>query len=342
MSRMKRRITLLVAFLVAAVAALPGAVAGAASSPAVATGVVSSVTSSAAMLHGTVNPNGAATHYSFQWGLTKAYGASSSLKSAGKGSTVVSVQAKAAGLLPGTTYHYRLVASNTSGGTSGAGRTFKTAGHPPPAAVTGSIAGIGHRNVTLTGVVYPHGAATTYLFQWGRTTAYGLQTIARIAAKGKPISVSERLGGLAPGTAFHYRIVALHNGSIAGYGADAMFVTLPLHRRHPRLRAKVAPHRIGHRPFVFMVTGQLIDVPSATAFARCPGTVGVTLFWHGRSVGHRLIPVATDCKFSARAAVRRLPGAAGHHAVRLRVRIRFRGNGYLKPASARGGHVVIR
>lgn len=341
MSRMKRRIRLLVAFLVAAVATLPGAVAGAASSPAVATGDVSSVTSSSAMLHGTVDPNGAATHYSFHWGLTKAYGASSSLKSAGNGSNAVSVQAKAGGLLPGTTYHYRLFASNTSGGTRGADRTFKTAGHPPPAAVTGPIAGIGHRNVTLTGAVYPHGAATTYLFQWGRTTGYGSQTIARIAAKGKPISVSERLGGLAPGTAFHYRIVALHNGSIAGYGADAMFVTLPLHRRHPHLRAKVAPHKIRHRPFAFTVTGQLIDVPSATAFARCPGTVAVSFFWRAHSVGHGLIPVAADCTFSGRAAVSRLPRAAKHHAARVRVRIRFRGNGYLKP-EARGGHVVIR
>jgi hypothetical protein len=340
MNPMKRRVRLLVALLVTAIAALPAAAAGAASSPAVSTGDVSSVTTSSALLHGTVNPNGAATHYAFQWGLTKAYGASSSLKSAGGGSSVVLVKAKAGGLLPGTTYHYRLVASNRSGGTSGADRTFKTAGHPPPAAVTGAIAGIGHRNVTVTGVVYPHGAATTYFFQWGRTTAYGSQSIARVAAKGKPVLVSERLGGLAPGTIFHYRIVALHNGSIAGYGADAVFVTLPLHRQHPRLRAKITPRNVGHRPFAFRVAGQLINVPSATAFARCPGTVAVSFVWHGRRVARRTIPVAADCTFSARAVVRRLPAGARHHRVGLRVRIRFLGNGYLKPA-ARGAHVVI-
>ena len=108
-----------------------------ASSPTLLTGDASSVTSSSAILHGTVNPNGAATHYRFEWGLTTAYGAASRLRYAGSGTTVNSVQATIGDLLPGTIYHYRVVASNKLGDTSGDDRTFTTKGHPPPGAATG-------------------------------------------------------------------------------------------------------------------------------------------------------------------------------------------------------------
>ena len=87
---------------------------------------------SSAILHGTVDPNGSQTNYSFHWGLTKAYGSSSPLKSAGSANGNVSVQTKAAGLLPGTTYHYRLVASSKAGATNGDDRTFRPAAIPHP------------------------------------------------------------------------------------------------------------------------------------------------------------------------------------------------------------------
>ncbi len=334
---------LVVLVFVIAVAALATAVAIASSSPAVATGGVSSVGSSSAVLHGTVDPNGAETHYSFQWGLTAAYGASSPLKSAGQGTANVTVQATAHGLLPGTTYHYRLVASSKSGATNGNDRTFKTTGHPPPAAVTGSIAKIARRSATLTGVVYPHGAATSFMFQYGPTSAYGSQTFAGVVTKGKPVLVSQRIGGLSPGTVFHYRIVALHNGTVAGYGADATFVTFPLHRSRSHLHARVTPHKDAGRPFRFMTSGVLAGVSTLTASSVCPGTVAVTFLWHGQRIARHLIPVANNCTFGARTVLRHLPRALRHHRrARLRVRIRFRGNGYMKPSTAKSKRVLIR
>jgi hypothetical protein len=336
-----RRAWALASLVVFLAAALPAALAVAAASPAVTTGDVSSVSNSSAILHGTVDPNGAETHYSFQWGLTKAYGSSSPLKSAGAGSTSVPVQFKARGLLPGTTYHYRLVASSRAGATNGNDRTFKTAGHPPPAAVTGPVAKVGRRSATLTGVVFPHGAATTFLFQYGTTTGYGSQTFAGVVGKGKPAQVSQRIGGLSPGTVFHYRIVALHNGAVAGYGADAIFVTFPLHRSRAHLRAKVSPRKDTGRPFRFLTHGTLAGISPTTASSVCPGTVAVTFSWHGQRIARHLIPVARNCTFKGRTTLRHLPRALMHRHARLTVRIRFIGNGYLRPAQARGVHVSI-
>jgi hypothetical protein len=79
---MKRTLALLVP---AAVVSTVTAVAVAASSSAVTTGTHTHVTDTAAVLHGTVNPNGSATTYYFQWGLTAAYGVQSDEHAAGHG-----------------------------------------------------------------------------------------------------------------------------------------------------------------------------------------------------------------------------------------------------------------
>src|SRR5437868_5094970 len=107
---MKRRL-LVVAGTVAASAVLVG-VAQAGSAPTVTTGAVGKVAENSAVLHGTVNPNGASTTYYFQWGLTTSYGSNSAPRSAGNGVRRVSVERRAKGLAPGTVYHYRLVATS--------------------------------------------------------------------------------------------------------------------------------------------------------------------------------------------------------------------------------------
>jgi hypothetical protein len=98
--------------------------------PAVTTGGVSNVAPTTAVLKGTVNPNGAATTYFFQFGPTRLYGGQTTTAAAGKGTKGVRVSAPAAGFAPATTYHYRLVAQNRKGLTLGRDRTFKTAKQP--------------------------------------------------------------------------------------------------------------------------------------------------------------------------------------------------------------------
>src|SRR2546423_774550 len=80
--------------------------------PAVTTQPARNVATSSAQLRGTVNPQGAATTYFFQYGTTARYGAQTPTKNAGSGSKAVDVATAVGGLAPGTTYHFRLVARN--------------------------------------------------------------------------------------------------------------------------------------------------------------------------------------------------------------------------------------
>jgi hypothetical protein len=109
---------------------LPATALGAVTKPSVTTGGATSVTQTTAVLHGKVNPNGAATTYFFQVGLTRLYGGVTTTTAAGKGTKAKSVSSLASGFAPATTYHYRLVAQNSKGMTFGADKTLKTDRQP--------------------------------------------------------------------------------------------------------------------------------------------------------------------------------------------------------------------
>jgi hypothetical protein len=95
--------------------------------PDASTGEATGVAQSTAKLTGTVNPHGSATTYTFQYGLTSSYGVQTTPASAGSGTTAGSVSATLSGLASGTSYHYRIVATNADGqATSGVDRTFTT------------------------------------------------------------------------------------------------------------------------------------------------------------------------------------------------------------------------
>lgn len=108
---------------------------GGTSAPAVTTSAASGVTATTATLNGTVNPEGSATTYQFQYGTSTSYGSvtPTSPASAGSGSSAVAESAALSGLAAGTTYDYRLVATNATGTTHGANQTFTT-----PAAGSGT------------------------------------------------------------------------------------------------------------------------------------------------------------------------------------------------------------
>lgn len=114
-----------------AVAALPAS-ALAAGPPTVTTSPADSsvLTDSYALISGTINPNGTATSYVFQWGATSAYGQTTPVTPAGNGAAEVPVDYSLDHLKPLTTYHYRLVAfptgSDPSTGIAGADETFRT------------------------------------------------------------------------------------------------------------------------------------------------------------------------------------------------------------------------
>ncbi len=76
-----------------------------------------------------VNPGGLQTTYRFEYGPTDAYGSSTPFPegSVGEGLKSHAVWAAASGLAAGTTYHYRVVATNELGTVYGSDQTFTTA-----------------------------------------------------------------------------------------------------------------------------------------------------------------------------------------------------------------------
>jgi hypothetical protein len=98
--------------------------------PAAETKSASNVSEYEVTLNGTVNPNGPATTYRFEYGTTTSYGESTPVPNgyAGVGTSPIAVGGAAARLEPGTTYHYRLVASNSGGTSYGSDLTFHTPG----------------------------------------------------------------------------------------------------------------------------------------------------------------------------------------------------------------------
>jgi hypothetical protein len=86
----------------------------------------SSVGLSEATLKARVNPRGQATTYHLEYGIDTTYGQSTSETGAGAGEVGHTVIDSLEGLTAGTTYHYRYVASNSSGVSEGEDHTFIT------------------------------------------------------------------------------------------------------------------------------------------------------------------------------------------------------------------------
>ncbi|MEI6076593.1 MAG: choice-of-anchor D domain-containing protein [Verrucomicrobiota bacterium] len=95
--------------------------------PGVTTLAASGVATNAATLSGSVNPNGQSTTAQFEYGLTMSYGTSVALSGTFTGSNSIAVSTNLTGLTAGTTYHFRLAATNANGLTLGNDQSFTTA-----------------------------------------------------------------------------------------------------------------------------------------------------------------------------------------------------------------------
>jgi hypothetical protein len=120
--------------------------------PFVSTGAVSGVTSNAATLSGTVDPNGHAASWYFQYGVTGKYGLRTPSRSSSSRTGARSVTEAIGSLEPGTTYHYRLVASNGIGTSFGNDTTFTTAG-PPVTLATSTLSVVLSGSAMLSGKI---------------------------------------------------------------------------------------------------------------------------------------------------------------------------------------------
>jgi hypothetical protein len=327
------------ALAVFGVLALSAAVAVGAATPSVSTGEATGVTNNGATLHGTVNPGGEKTGWAFQWGVSTAYGHTTKGRSAGQGTRPQPVHVSLHGLLPGTPYHYRLVAISHLGIANGPDRTFRTKGNPPPTPTTGATASVSKNSATVTGLVDAHNQASTdWYLQYGTTTAYGVQSATQHVQPGTgPVPVSFTIQGLESGTIFHYRIVALNRG-ISEFGGDAQFMTFPSTKPKPKVTAKTKPGRDRKRPYTFTTSGHISHPSSMPSLYACTQSVRVRIFNGKRKIGQKTVPVLPDCTFSVGTLFKHLPK---HHkkSVRLKVVVRYLGSGYLAQSSATG-HVT--
>lgn len=203
--------------------------------PAVTTTAATGITSDKATLRGTINTNGGqlASSY-FEYGTTTSYGvinytASPSFVS---GTSPVEVTTNLTGLLPNTTYHYRIYANQQTGvptKTYGGDMTFTTnaVGTAPVINSPLSVSEITTRSaVVRTSSVTAGTASTTVSFQYGVTTSYGDETILPfpVAMNTTQDNLAATLEGLLPNTTYHFRCKATNIFGTT-YGVDSVFTT---------------------------------------------------------------------------------------------------------------------
>jgi plastocyanin len=198
--------------------------------PAATTDLPTELTQATARLNGAVNPEGNATKYRFEYGTsTVSEHMTSTLGLGSEDFSGHSVSAALTGLTPGTEYRARLVAIYGVGETAvlGGEQTFTTPVPAAPTAATGQASGLAETEATLKGTVDPNeGEATEYSFEYGATSSYGQSTKPASLPQTDRVNhaVSASLIGLAPGTEYHFRLVA-HNNLGPASGVDHTFTT---------------------------------------------------------------------------------------------------------------------
>ena len=194
--------------------------------PDVVTGKASKVTRTTALLNGSINGDGKAAKYSFQWGTSEALGNTTVAGAAGVGKEKVSTALS--GLHAGTTYFVRIVGENENGTNYGVVREFTTS--PAVEGVsTGVVTNLEPTTVTLNGMLKPGGVEAHYYFEWGTTTVYGHKSpeLPRQRWVGHRNGRRQRQThstGLVANTAYHYRIVTENSFGVTR-GTDAQFTT---------------------------------------------------------------------------------------------------------------------
>src|SRR4029077_12306551 len=195
----------------------------------ISTGPVANLQPTSATLTGSLSPNGFDAHYFFEWGPSTAYGNQSPEApgtDAGEGAGAVAAKTDLSALKANTTYHYRLIGSNSFGSTFGSDQQFTTSG--PPRITSEPTTAIGHEEATINAKVNPDQLATTYHFEYGESSAYGTEVPlggASIGSGAVPVAISAALSKLKLGVTYHFRVIASNSAGTTS-GPDQKFTTI--------------------------------------------------------------------------------------------------------------------
>ena len=185
------------------------------SAPSPVTLSASGISRTTANISGTVNPDGSATQYWFEYGKTQDLGSTIGFISAGDGTAKVPVSASISNLDAATTYYFRVNAQNQFGTITGAIVSFKTSGPAatqPPVSVTKNATSVTASAATLHGTVDPNGLSTNYWFEYSTDSLLGSVLLKTTASKAVgsgngAVSLSADVSGLASNTTYFFRIV---------------------------------------------------------------------------------------------------------------------------------------
>ena len=209
--------------------------------PDVTTGLTTNLGKASATLTGHLDPDaahggGEVTECEFEYGETPSYGQTAACETTPPSglpySAATDVHLDLSGLVPETTYHYRLVAANDNGANQGQDQTLTT----DPAVTgltTGPASNVMKTGATLTGSLTGEGEDTHYYFEYGPTSSYGQTSPASPGADAgsgigvTPLSTDLSAGTLEAGTTYHYRVVAYNATFGTSDGQDRELTTLP-------------------------------------------------------------------------------------------------------------------
>ena len=186
-----------------------------------------------ATLHGEVNPRGTKAESRFQYGSEPSYGLETPFALVGGGAEVevgVPVEAEVTELIPGTIYHCRITATNSTNifndGPDGTFETLPLAPiiNEPPAFATEVTA----TGAVLNGEVNPGNGPTTYHFAYGLQAGNYPNALPDVGIgtglTSIPVEQAIPPASLSPNTTYHFALIA-SNAADTVTGSDETFTT---------------------------------------------------------------------------------------------------------------------
>ncbi len=171
-----------------------------------------------ATVQGQVNPEFQETTCQFLYGTDPTLAGATSVpcspEALGAAGSPVEATAALTGLQPGTTYYYRVLATNATGPTEGPIEQFAT--HVAPAIAASEVGSITRTTAVITGEVDPHELPTEYFIEYGPHEPHGAvgspTRVVKLPAEpsGPQPIAAQTLEELTAATTYHYRLTAVN------------------------------------------------------------------------------------------------------------------------------------